>query len=98
MDSNDIHHQYGNTLTKYQPPIHIEYLNEDVQNEEPEHKQYHEVLKADNSHPELQNPPYPERINLKKTFTQPKFEFLGELKNVCVKISLFQAIKMGLYI
>jgi hypothetical protein len=93
LDCNDIHLQSGKTLTKDQPPIHIEYLNEDVHNEEPEQKQSHEPLKVDNSHPELQNPPYPEILNLEKPLTQPEFDFLGELKNVCVKIPLFQAIK-----
>jgi hypothetical protein len=62
-------------------------------NEESELKQSQEPLKVDNSHPELQNPPYPEILNLEKPFTQPEFDFLGELKNVCVKILLFQAIK-----
>jgi hypothetical protein len=40
-----------------------------------------------------QPPPYPERMNLDKPPTQPEFDFLGELKNVCVRIPLFQAIK-----
>jgi hypothetical protein len=58
-----------------------------------EPKQSQEPSKVENSHPELQNPPYPERLHLEKPFTQPEFDFLGELKNVCVKIPLFQAIK-----
>jgi hypothetical protein len=62
-----------------------------MKNQKP--KKYQEPLKVDNSHPELQNPPYPERLNLEKPLTQPTFDFLGELKNVCVKILLFQAIK-----
>jgi len=32
-------------------------------------------------------------LHLEKPFTKPEFEFLGEPKNVCVKIPLFQAIK-----
>jgi hypothetical protein len=68
-------------------------LNEDVWNEEPEHEQYHETLKFDHAHPQPQNPPYPETLNLEKLVTQPEFDFLGELKDVCVKITLFQAIK-----
>jgi hypothetical protein len=50
-------------------------------------------LKVDNAHPELQNPPYPEILNLENYLTQLDFDFLGELKNVCVKIPLLQAIK-----
>jgi hypothetical protein len=33
------------------------------------------------------------RTSLDPNNTQPEFEFLGELKNVCVKTLLFQAIK-----
>jgi hypothetical protein len=56
-------------------------------------KKSQEPSKDQNSHPELQDPPYPERLNQEKPFTQPEFDFLGELKNVCVKIPLFQEIK-----
>jgi hypothetical protein len=83
MDCNDIHLRSRKTLTKDQPPIHIEDLNEDVSKEEPKQKQSHEPVKVDNSHPELQNPPYPEILNLEKPLNQTKFNFLGELKNVC---------------
>jgi hypothetical protein len=93
LDCNDIHLRSRKTLTKDQPHISIEYLNEEVPNEESEQKQSQEPSKAQNSHPELQDPPYPERLNQEKPFTQPEFDFLGELKNVCVKIPLFQAIK-----
>jgi hypothetical protein len=51
-------------------------------------------LKANISHPKLQNPPYLEIFNLEKPLTHLEFDFLGELKNVCVKISLFQGIKV----
>jgi hypothetical protein len=34
LDCNDIHLRSGKTLTKDQPHISIEYLNEDVKNEE----------------------------------------------------------------
>jgi hypothetical protein len=40
-----------------------------------------------------QVPPYPERIDTKKTYTSSKNDLLGELKNLCVKIPLLQAIK-----
>ena len=39
-------------------------------------------------------PPYPETLNLDIPLTQPEFKCSGELRNVCVRIPLFQAIKM----
>ena len=76
-----------------QPHVHIEYLNEDVQNEEPEHEQSHEPLRFNHAHPKPRNPPYPEILNQEKTSTHLDFDFLGEIENVCVKILFFQAIK-----
>jgi hypothetical protein len=57
-----------------------------------EPKQSHEPFKVENSHPELKNPAHLERLHIEKPFTQLEFDFLG-LKNLCVKIPLFQAIK-----
>ena len=93
MNYNDIHLRSRKTLTKEKHRISIEYLNEDVQNEELEPKKYQEPSKDKDFHLELQNPPYQEMLHLQKPFTHPKFDFLGELKNVCVKIPLFQDIK-----
>ena len=36
--------------------------------------------------------PYPERLTLQKFVEQPQFNLLGELKNICVKIPLLQAL------
>jgi hypothetical protein len=93
LECNDIHLRSQKTLTKDQPRISVEYLHEDVPNQESKQKKSREPSKDENSHPERQGPPYPKRLNQKKSFTQPEFDFLGELKNVCVKIPLFQAIK-----
>jgi hypothetical protein len=38
-------------------------------------------------------PPYPERLVIEKPTTRPEFDILNELKNICVKIPLLQAIK-----
>jgi hypothetical protein len=38
-------------------------------------------------------PPYPERLIIEKPTTQPEFDILNELKNICVKIPLLQVIK-----
>ena len=40
-----------------------------------------------------QPPIYPKRFGLTRAMTQPKFDLLREIQNICVKISLFQAIK-----
>jgi hypothetical protein len=37
--------------------------------------------------------PIQERLSIDNLLSQPEFDFLGELKNVCVKIPLFQEIK-----
>jgi hypothetical protein len=51
------------------------------------------VQKLKNNNPVLRDPPYPKSLNQDILSIQPKFDFLGELKNVCFKIPLFQAIK-----
>jgi hypothetical protein len=86
LNFHDIHIQSWKTLTKDQTPIHIEYLNEDVWNEEPKQEQSQKHSEAYHAHPKLQYPPYTKRLNQDKPATQPEFDFLGELKNVCVKI------------
>jgi hypothetical protein len=39
------------------------------------------------------SPPYPERLAIEKPTIRPEFDILNELKNICVKIPLLQAIK-----
>jgi hypothetical protein len=38
-------------------------------------------------------PPYPDILVIEKPTTQPKFDILNELKNICVKIPLLQVIE-----
>jgi hypothetical protein len=38
-------------------------------------------------------PPFPKILGLEKPLPQPKFDLLEELRNMCVKIPLFQTIK-----
>jgi hypothetical protein len=38
-------------------------------------------------------PPYPERLAIEKPIVLPEFDLEAELRNVCVKIPLLQAIK-----
>jgi hypothetical protein len=39
------------------------------------------------------SPPFPERLKLDKQIKQSEYDLLDELKNVCIKIPLLQAIK-----
>ena len=41
----------------------------------------------------IRQPPYPEILMLPKVVGQPQFNLLGELKNIYVKIPLFQALQ-----
>ena len=38
-------------------------------------------------------PPFPERLNLPRPIINPDFDILGELRNLCIKIPLLQAIQ-----
>jgi hypothetical protein len=38
-------------------------------------------------------PPFPERLALEKPITPFEFDLMSELKNLCIKIPLLQAIK-----
>jgi hypothetical protein len=38
-------------------------------------------------------PPFPERLLIEKLIIQSEFDIMIELRNVCVKIPLIQAIK-----
>ena len=38
-------------------------------------------------------PPFPERLNLPRPIVTPDFDILGELRNLCIKIPLLQAIQ-----
>jgi len=53
LDCYDIHLRSEKTLTKYQPRISIEDLNEKVPSEELEKKQSQEPSKPKNTHPIL---------------------------------------------
>ena len=46
------------------------------------------------AHPQVNNnPPYPERLLIEKHVVRPQFDLENELKNVCIKIPLLQAIR-----
>ena len=41
----------------------------------------------------ISSPPFPERLIIPCSIEYPNFDLLGELKNLCVKIALLQAIQ-----
>jgi hypothetical protein len=47
-----------------------------------------------NTQPQVpKKPPFPERLLIEKPIIQSEFDIMTELRNVCVKIPLLQAIK-----
>lgn len=44
-------------------------------------------------HLEKELAPYPDRLSFEKSLVKPKFDILGELMNLCVKVPLLQAIR-----
>ena len=51
--------------------------------------------KSDNTQPTqlIRQPPYPERLILRRAWGKPQFNLLGELRNLYVKIPLLQALQ-----
>jgi hypothetical protein len=41
----------------------------------------------------ISSPPFPERLMIEKPTVYPKFDIVKELKNLCVKIPLLQALQ-----
>jgi len=39
------------------------------------------------------SPPFPERLIIPRPIEHPDFDLLGELKNLCIKIPILQAIQ-----
>ena len=49
-----------------------------------------------NTHSELpssKNTPYPEDLNLSEIIASPEYDLIIELKNVCIRIPLLQALR-----
>jgi hypothetical protein len=57
----------------------------------PKQKQSESQLSTQTQTP--QTPPFPERLLIEKPIVQSEFDIMTELRNVCVKIPLLQAIK-----
>jgi hypothetical protein len=105
-DCQGVHLRSGKILNNQTTPIIFE-EEEEVQNQvenQPTENQFTNISPSTSqiTSPKKSNqlqtkdtllPPYPERLNIDKTLVQSEFDFLRELKNVCVKIPLFQAIR-----
>jgi len=71
------------------PPIHIPppVINIELkQGEEMDQHEHHEKLT-------VTSPPFLERLMIPKPIIYPDFDLVGELKNICIKIPLLQAIQ-----
>ena len=95
----------GKTLNKT-PPAVIIHEETGEENAEKEISEQEEVQIASentqvlgthsqsSAHPQVNNnPPYPERLLIEKPVVRPQFDLENELKNVCIKIPLLQAIR-----
>jgi hypothetical protein len=57
----------------------------------PKHKESESQHNTQTQVPQM--PPFPERLLIEKLIVQSEFDIMNELRNVCVKIPLLQAIK-----
>jgi hypothetical protein len=85
----------GRTINVQPPPVILEQLDNEGKESEPISKEPKQIDRNQAS-PVKQHqsePPYPERLTLSKSSPQAKFDLLGELQNLFVKIPLLQAMK-----
>jgi hypothetical protein len=93
----------GKVLERQRPSVVIQEEEEEETTKQPmDDTRWEYVIILKNQEPNLpQNepsritkvPPYPDRLVIEKPTTQPEFDILNELKNICVKIPLIQSIE-----
>jgi hypothetical protein len=93
----------GKVSDRQRPSVVIQEEEEEETTKQPmDDTRWEDVIIPKNQDPKLpQNepsqitkvPPYPDRLVIEKPTTRPEFDILNELKNICVKIPLLQAIK-----
>jgi len=94
LDLNDIQLRSGKVIQKNSPIIE-EQIEEETLDPliNKENQQTSTSIDQTQQNQQTQTPPFPKRLNLHKQILQPEFDLLDELKNVCIKIPLLQAIK-----
>jgi hypothetical protein len=89
-------------LDRQRPSVVIKEEEEETTQQPMEDTRWEDVIIPKNQEPKLpQNepsqitkvPPYPNQLVIEKPTTRWEFDILNELKNICVKIPLLQAIK-----
>jgi hypothetical protein len=96
LDLHDIHLRSGKVVNKYSPIIIEEQNEEENPNQSNNNDSFIPIKQTSSPIDQPQSsksPPFPERLNLDKQIKQSEFDLLDELKNVCIKIPLLQAIK-----
>jgi hypothetical protein len=93
----------GKVLDRERPSIVIQEEEEEETTKQPiDDTRWEDVIILKNQEPKIPRneplqitkvPPYPDRLVIKKPTTRLEFDILNELKNICVKIPLLQAIK-----
>jgi hypothetical protein len=93
VDLQEIQLRSGKVLNKNSPTI----IEEESEEETPKQINDNVEIKKTSPHLELPQssslPPYPERLSLEKPIVHPEFDLVSELRNVCIKVPLLQAIK-----
>jgi hypothetical protein len=94
---NDIHLRSGKVLHQDAPIIVEEPIEEETPNQTNNNDSPNAINQTSssviNQAQQSSTPPFPERLALEKKITQSGYDLLDELKNVCIRIPLLQAIK-----
>jgi hypothetical protein len=94
---NDINLRLGKVLQQDAPIIVEEPIEEETPNKKNNNDSPNEINQTSssitNQAHKSSTPPFPERLALEKKITQSGYDLLDELKNVCIRIPLLQAMK-----
>jgi hypothetical protein len=89
-------------IRRTSPTVIIQEEEEETPDELPNEETLEDVIipKSQSSNPQQtiqtqipRTPPFPERLIIEKPIVRPEFDIMNELRNVCVKIPLLQAIR-----
>jgi hypothetical protein len=89
----DIHLRSGKTLHKESPILIEEKEKEEIPNKTGTTIAHKSIETQKDQSQLTKTHPFPERLYLEKYINPSEHDFLDELKNICVKIPLLQAIK-----
>ena len=92
-ECNDLQLRSGHIVeTERNNDVHIEDPLPTEQIEQSEKEVQQQNQQQNQQQVTTSSPPFPERLIIPRLLEQPNFDLLGELKNLCIKIPLLQAI------